>query len=76
MIQAILKQITRPKENLDVKEARKTSGRGSDEVKAAKAARKVNRKANRVERKQMKKDQKENKAVQKGKLPNYLTVNK
>jgi|TARA_R110002096_G_scaffold100827_1_gene223319 hypothetical protein len=67
---------SRKKATLDVKEARKTSGRGSDEVKAAKAARKVNRKANRVERKQMKKDQKENKAVQKGKLPNYLTVNK
>jgi len=67
---------SRKKANLDVKEARKTSGRGSDEVKAAKAARKANRKANRAERKQMRKDQKENKAVQKGKLPDYLLVNK
>ena len=67
---------SRKKATLDVKEARKTSGRGSDEVKAAKTARKANRKANRAERKQMRADQKENKAVQKGKLPDYLSVNK
>lgn len=66
----------RKKAKLDVKEARKTSGRGSDEVKAAKAARKKVKQENRAERKQMRKDQKENKAVQKGKLPEYALVNK
>jgi hypothetical protein len=66
----------RQKARLDVKEARKTSGRGSDEVKAAKEARRQTRKDNRTERKQMRKDQKENKAVQKGKLPEYALINK
>jgi len=66
----------RQKARADVKEARKTSGRGSDEVKAAKEARRQTRKDNRAERKQMRKDQKENKAVQKGKLPEYALVNK
>ena len=48
----------------NVKEARATYGRGSDEVKAAKADRKSNRKAGRVERRTMRKDQRANKAVQ------------
>jgi len=64
---------SRRKARLDVKEARQTSGRGSDEVKAAKEAKKANNKANRAQRKQQRVDQKENKAVQKGKLPDYLS---
>ena len=50
---------------LDVRDARKQHGRGSDEVKEAKADRKAIKKANRAERKQNRVDDRENKRANK-----------
>ena len=60
---------SRKNARLDVKDARKQHGRGSDEVKEAKADRKANNKANRAQRQQNRKDDKENKLASKKGAP-------
>tara|TARA_R110002167_G_scaffold296511_1_gene500932 strand:- start:725 stop:1600 length:876 start_codon:yes stop_codon:yes gene_type:complete len=54
---------SRKKARLDVKDAREQFGRGSDEVKAAKADKKINKQKNKAQRKQARKDDKENKKI-------------
>ena len=69
-------QETKKLKTADVKIARAKYGRGSDEVKAAKAKRRANRKADRVERRTMRKDQRANKATEKASKAGATTKQK